>query len=166
MHCPHCGTETPSGQKFCRVCGLDLRLISQALAKQLSGGDDKALVMIDRDILHKVYQKVVWGIIAIFVGFTIFGLGRRLLPGLGVMAGVLLSMLGTMLIIRSVISTLRLDTSHSAELSKTQMLEQSKGAAPLPPEQMPDRAPSVTEPTTKLLEKERVKVGNNNELED
>lgn len=29
MHCPNCGSESPSAQKFCRSCGFDLKPVSQ-----------------------------------------------------------------------------------------------------------------------------------------
>ena len=35
MYCPHCGTQNLSETKFCRSCGRDLRLVSQAITKSL-----------------------------------------------------------------------------------------------------------------------------------
>jgi hypothetical protein len=35
MYCPKCGTQNEEGAKFCRRCGEDLSLVSQALAKPL-----------------------------------------------------------------------------------------------------------------------------------
>jgi hypothetical protein len=36
MYCPRCGTENPTEDvKFCRACGEDLRLTSQALARRI-----------------------------------------------------------------------------------------------------------------------------------
>ena len=35
MYCPHCGAQNPNETKFCRGCGEDLRLVSQALTKSL-----------------------------------------------------------------------------------------------------------------------------------
>jgi hypothetical protein len=35
MYCPHCGAQNAEETKFCRGCGEDLRLVSQALTKSL-----------------------------------------------------------------------------------------------------------------------------------
>jgi hypothetical protein len=35
MYCPHCGTLNAEETKFCRGCGEDLRLVSQAVTKSL-----------------------------------------------------------------------------------------------------------------------------------
>ena len=35
MYCPHCGTQNLSETKYCRSCGQDLRLVSQAITKSL-----------------------------------------------------------------------------------------------------------------------------------
>ena len=35
MYCPHCGAQNVQTTKFCRGCGEDLRLVSQAVTKSL-----------------------------------------------------------------------------------------------------------------------------------
>ncbi len=35
MYCPHCGVQNAEATKFCRGCGEDLRLVSQAVTKSL-----------------------------------------------------------------------------------------------------------------------------------
>ena len=35
MYCPHCGVQNAEATKFCRGCGADLRLVSQAVTKSL-----------------------------------------------------------------------------------------------------------------------------------
>jgi hypothetical protein len=35
MYCPHCGTQNLPDTKYCRSCGQDLRLVSQAITKSL-----------------------------------------------------------------------------------------------------------------------------------
>jgi len=35
MYCPHCGAQNIKDTKFCRGCGEDLRLVSQAVTKSL-----------------------------------------------------------------------------------------------------------------------------------
>lgn len=35
MYCPHCGTQNLPETRYCRSCGQDLRLVSQAITKSL-----------------------------------------------------------------------------------------------------------------------------------
>src|ERR1044071_5945938 len=35
MYCPHCGVQNSSDTRFCRGCGEDLKLVSQAVTKSL-----------------------------------------------------------------------------------------------------------------------------------
>src|SRR5262245_49928906 len=35
MYCPHCATSNPDEMKFCRVCGEDLTVVAQAMARRL-----------------------------------------------------------------------------------------------------------------------------------
>lgn len=39
MYCPHCGADNAGDINFCRKCGEDLRLSSQAMRKRISWGD-------------------------------------------------------------------------------------------------------------------------------
>ena len=41
MHCPNCGSETITGQKYCRGCGLSLEPFARMLAELLPDGDDE-----------------------------------------------------------------------------------------------------------------------------
>ncbi|MCB1024984.1 MAG: zinc ribbon domain-containing protein, partial [Acidobacteria bacterium] len=36
MFCPKCGTKNPNKGKYCRKCGSDLELVSDALSGKLS----------------------------------------------------------------------------------------------------------------------------------
>jgi len=38
MHCPNCGTQAASEQKFCRSCGFDLKPVSQLVTGQTVEG--------------------------------------------------------------------------------------------------------------------------------
>lgn len=37
MYCPKCGTQNNDGTKFCRACGENLKVISQAMTRRLPG---------------------------------------------------------------------------------------------------------------------------------
>lgn len=41
MHCPNCGTEASTGQKFCRACGLSLDRFAQLLTELLPDVEDE-----------------------------------------------------------------------------------------------------------------------------
>lgn len=56
MFCPKCGIETIDGQKFCKSCGANLQLVSEALA----GGDDTlGQLRVDFDALKRSLGDVV-----------------------------------------------------------------------------------------------------------
>jgi hypothetical protein len=50
MYCPQCGTESPSGQHFCRACGANLKVIGKAVALS------EAIARSDRGPLPKLKE--------------------------------------------------------------------------------------------------------------
>jgi hypothetical protein len=42
MFCPKCGTQNPETGKFCRSCGADISVVTNALAGKISSADDFA----------------------------------------------------------------------------------------------------------------------------
>lgn len=85
MFCPKCGTENPNNGKFCRSCGTDIGVVSQALTGKLSvkGEFDYALAELeekgkrrkDPDDLFAEGIKELFGgagfvIIALILSFT------------------------------------------------------------------------------------------------
>jgi hypothetical protein len=50
MYCPQCGTESPSGQHFCRACGSNLKVIGKAVALS------EAIARSDRGPLPKLKE--------------------------------------------------------------------------------------------------------------
>ncbi|HEV8486477.1 MAG TPA: zinc ribbon domain-containing protein [Blastocatellia bacterium] len=70
MHCPSCGTEASTDQKFCRLCGLSLDRFAQLLAEELPSGVDPATAAaIDKDQRPERMAKVgLWGITVLAIG--------------------------------------------------------------------------------------------------
>src|SRR5688572_13303070 len=52
MYCPQCGTESPSGLQFCRICGANLKVIGKAVALS------EAIARSDRGPLPKLKEMV------------------------------------------------------------------------------------------------------------
>jgi hypothetical protein len=52
MYCPQCGTESSSGQQYCRTCGANLKFIGKAV------GLSEAIARSDRGPLPRVKQMV------------------------------------------------------------------------------------------------------------
>lgn len=143
MHCPNCGNKVEE-RKYCRVCGLDLKLIAQLTQLQLSGSSSKKLLLIEQGALHRVYLKLIAGLFLIFGGFALIGAGKEFLPAQWAQAiAVVTSLAGLMLSIRPFLSLLR---SQSLEKAPS-----SSSTGILPDSQARSEA-SITEGTTSLLE--------------
>jgi hypothetical protein len=50
MFCPQCGTESSSGQQYCRACGANLKVIGKALSLS------EAIARTDRGVLPKIKE--------------------------------------------------------------------------------------------------------------
>ncbi|HKQ75350.1 MAG TPA: zinc ribbon domain-containing protein [Blastocatellia bacterium] len=76
MHCPSCGTEAPTGQKFCRACGLSLERFAQLLAELQPGQEDENVASARRRLrqLESAIKFAAWiagtvlGILFAFLG--------------------------------------------------------------------------------------------------
>ena len=76
MHCPNCGIEASTGQKFCRACGLSLERFAQLLAELLPDGEDENVARARRRLrqLEKAAKIAGWtagsalGIVIAFLG--------------------------------------------------------------------------------------------------
>jgi hypothetical protein len=102
MHCPNCGTEASSGQKFCRACGLSLERFAQLLVELLPNGEDENVARARRRLrqLEKAVKIAGWtagsalGILFAFLGALIIqshigGGIFLLLFGVGIIAAML-----------------------------------------------------------------------------
>jgi len=89
MYCPHCGAQNDWETKFCRGCGEDLRLVSQAVTKSLpliiAHRVDKAIdrgrggwqsYQLFRKEHRKAYVQILMGLSSLFVIIWILLLGH------------------------------------------------------------------------------------------
>lgn len=73
MHCPNCGIEASTDQKFCRACGLRLERVAQLLAELLPAAEADQTV--DHDAVrskHRIRQLERLGQIAA-ITFVVIG---------------------------------------------------------------------------------------------
>lgn len=89
MYCPHCGVQNVQETKFCRGCGEDLRLVSQAVTKSLplaiAHSVDKAIdrgrggwrsYQLFRAEHRKKFAQIMMGLSALFVVVWMLMLGH------------------------------------------------------------------------------------------
>ena len=76
MHCPSCGTATPSDQKFCRLCGIGLGGFAQLLDEALPSRLDPATAAAkEKDSRTECMAKLgLWGV-------TLLGIAGAALGG-------------------------------------------------------------------------------------
>jgi hypothetical protein len=100
MYCPSCGTENSAEDtKFCRSCGVDLRVVSQALSKSLPV---RVASAVDAYLENRYQQNlrngvlnvvafvflVVVGTVHLFSGWTWFGVFLLVLSVIAIVSGV------------------------------------------------------------------------------
>jgi hypothetical protein len=154
MYCPNCGTQPPAGQKFCRACGMDLRVVTDAFAHQQTDKPSaQSLLLIERRTLHGAYLKALAGLAAIFLGFALFSsLKIDGNAGSGQTFGVLLAMAGIFMVVRPLLALLR--SGQPLTPATSQPLISPSETATLPP--LKAEAPSVAEDTTRHLQPEHI----------
>ena len=156
MYCPNCGSETQTDSKFCRLCGTDLNIVSQALTGQLQTASEQTP---SKESQRRRAAK--WGFITFWGGvllaalFAIIGdafvpLSHRLGVFVGNLAplGGLVSTLGIGLMIYSLF--LPKSQSGQSEPTKPKLRAEPRAQISSEPYRQPVR--SVTENTTRLFE--------------
>lgn len=154
MYCPNCGTQPPAGQKFCRACGMDLRVVTNVFAHQQTDNPSaQSLLLIERRTLHGAYLKALAGLAAIFLGFALFSsLKIDGNAGLGQTFGVLLTMAGIFMVVRPLLALLRSGQPLTPAIA--QPLMSASETATLTPSTV--ESTSVTEDTTRHLQPEPI----------
>jgi hypothetical protein len=154
MHCPNCGSEVSTDQRFCRACGLSLPEFSQLLAEKLPTQPEELQVQkrkLERWGLRLwtgagiiFYIALYWAII----GEIIIGKGH-VLGGILFLLVITAISLGGLLILYS--SALEKRSAYRLSGQPKEKGDTSPDLLAGPPS---DLTSSVTEHTTELLEKE------------
>ncbi|HEV2706993.1 MAG TPA: zinc ribbon domain-containing protein [Pyrinomonadaceae bacterium] len=162
MHCPNCGMQSASEQKFCRACGLNLEKVAQTLAEQLptlsptlpASGSSAELVERQKKI-----ERWIAGLCATagaaFILFIIYGIVYKVMMVKGkVFEGALFLFLIVGLVTALLLVMYRehlREQAAKAATPQTPSLPQSETTAKLLEEARVQPFASVTERTTELL---------------
>lgn len=161
MYCPHCGAQNAQETKFCRGCGEDLRLVSQAVTKSLplmiAHRVDEAIdrgrggwrsYQLFRTEHRKVFSQILMGLSSLFVIVWMLMLGHG---DVSFAAGFLMVMSASLLI--TSMHELWTKKRQGRQTHEPQELPSSFSTKELPPSREAPAA-SVTETTTRKLKVE------------
>jgi hypothetical protein len=155
MYCPACGTKTSTEHKFCRSCGMDLRMVYDILTGKLPAaatGQKKAEAD-DKALAHRMVKFMSWGGIILFVGLVFVIVGKKYLHSEELnMVGGLTALLGTFIMCYAVFSAMWRGTMTDRKPSGKGLQTQPELGGHLTAERLPEPALSVTESTTRLME--------------
>lgn len=185
MYCPNCATETAINQKFCRSCGMNLTLVSQAIISQAlvseattsqsivpGAGDQHPSTAFREDRSeHRQSKFMRWGFVLLFAGlvFTILmGVGgdevRRVLPTVGHLmnslaglgAAILLAGVG-LIVYAGLLPSIKPPHAPRRAISPPARAINDPSTAPTTASMEPsaESLPSITEHTTYTLEPEK-----------
>lgn len=161
MYCPHCGVQNAQETRFCRGCGEDLRLISQAITRSLpliiARRVDEAIdrgrggwrsYQLFRAENRRAFGQTMMGLSSLFIIVWMLMLGHG---SVSFASGFLLVMTVTLLL--TSVHDLWAKKRRGRETKEPDELPSSFSTKELPaPHDIP--APSVTEPTTRKLKVE------------
>jgi hypothetical protein len=161
MYCPHCGVQNAQETKFCRGCGEDLRLVSQAVTKSLplviAHRVDEALdrgrggwqtYQLFRKEHRRAYGQILMGLSSLFVIVWILMLGHG---SVSFASGFLLVI--TLALLFSSVQDIWVKKRQGQHTQEPEEMPSSFSTQELlEPQEEP--VASVTEPTTKRLKVE------------
>jgi zinc-ribbon domain len=161
MYCPHCGVQNAQETKFCRGCGEDLRLVSQAVTRSLpliiAHRVDEAIergrggwrsYQLFRAEHRKAFGQILMGLSSLFIIVWMLMLGHG---NVSFASGFLLVMTLTLLL--TSLHELWAKKRRGGQAHETEELPSSFRTKELPAShEVP--APSVTESTTRRLKVE------------
>ncbi|MBX7221158.1 MAG: zinc-ribbon domain-containing protein [Blastocatellia bacterium] len=151
MYCPKCGSQNNDDIKFCRSCGTNIGLVTQALTGQMTATSNPGPLPLDQKQISKGFRELFMGLgfaaIAIF-SFAVRGMGWGIwmfIPAFAMM-GKGMSLLAPLFLSGKI-------GIHIGQ-AQPQPLPQTRNTNELPPlpnyEALPP--PSVTESTTRHLD--------------
>lgn len=165
MYCPNCATQNTEDTKFCRLCGANLGLVSQALSGQLPEMQPRRRERRNRHGRYREDPKISNGINKTFVGigFLVAAFGAMLFAPAGKIWWFWLLIPAFATIGKGIAEIV------AAKFEQGQLPESPPNPTPVPPAHRPAVAPrrdtgellpsppSVTEHTTRQLDPRRSK---------
>ncbi len=169
MHCPNCGQQTSADLKFCRSCGMKLDSVVRAVNEHFTTEEpaeiEKTTETSERPSGSRFFSRVFIGFILIFIGVVIGVAGQGMWGAKT--AAVIISLLGMLI---SASSFLAAGARYDRELFRSAGREADRASGRTemrkaePELELPPRGddfppvPSVTEGTTRNLDKNKTKV--------
>jgi hypothetical protein len=159
MHCPNCGQKITSDLKFCRACGMKLNSVVRAVNEHLGGGGElPAERPSERVMVARLGRSLFYGVVVMFIGVAISVVGKE--NSTVKTIGVLTALLGVFLMMYAVISPMMRVGMIPRSSKKKELPEQAPQLELKPGDdfEAADIVASVTEGTTKDLDKNKTKV--------
>lgn len=159
MHCPNCGKETSTDQKFCRACGMNLEVVSKAVESHQSGSDsDKPASKYENSAVRQLGMILFLGIILLMIGAGVLSINKKMIHNDWVgLIGLLLVLGGPLLSAYAAISPLWRQGGKSSQATEPKGIEELESNARTLPEGLPAPPASITERTTNIMEHQPAK---------
>jgi hypothetical protein len=170
MHCPNCGAKAPSGQKFCRACGLGLEKVEQLIAEQRTAVTDlttEAAGRLSNKWLRKLEKWAGVGLFAIggiFFSLLLWAIIFKVMIEEGKIweGSVVLMIIGAAVLAAflAYLHSEHIKKSTATRSNQSQRLPEAPqvaNTAKMLPEPNADIAASVTEHTTAKLEEKTIR---------